>query len=143
MNEFDILRSAAAGMDAQRSALDVAAHNVAAAEATPGRAAFERLIPRFAIAPPPSELADDPDSYEPPGDAGDPDTDFALNDDAVDGNAAPIRYLGTTPQRGVDVDAMTEMVAVLGAQRAYEANASVFDLGKRLAERTLDLGRLS
>jgi flagellar basal body rod protein FlgC len=35
------------------------------------------------------------------------------------------------------------MVAVLDAQRAYEANASVFDLGKRLAERTIDMGRLS
>jgi flagellar basal body rod protein FlgC len=33
------------------------------------------------------------------------------------------------------------MIAVLEAQRAYEANASVFDVGKRLAERTLDVGR--
>jgi len=55
----------------------------------------------------------------------------------------PVRYLGPSPQRGADVDAVTEMVSVLGAQRAYEANASVFDLGKRLAERTLDIGRLS
>ena len=35
----------------------------------------------------------------------------------------------------------TEMIAVLEAQRAYEANASVFDVGKRLAERTIDVGR--
>jgi flagellar basal body rod protein FlgC len=34
------------------------------------------------------------------------------------------------------------MVAVLDAQRAYEANASIFDVGKRLAERTIDVGRL-
>jgi len=50
MSEFDILRSAAAGMDAQRAALDVAARNVAAAEATPDHGGFERLVPRYAVA---------------------------------------------------------------------------------------------
>lgn len=135
MSEFDILRSAAAGMDAQRSALDVAARNVAAAEATPGAAAFDRLIPRFAIPRAADASASGPGDYEPPDPSGDPGDGEA--------EASPIRYLGASPQRGVEVDAMTEMVAVLGAQRAYEANASVFDLGKRLAERTLDLGRLS
>jgi flagellar basal body rod protein FlgC len=39
-------------------------------------------------------------------------------------------------------DALTEMVNMLDAQRAYEANASIFDVGKRIAERTIDLGRL-
>jgi flagellar basal body rod protein FlgC len=38
-------------------------------------------------------------------------------------------------------DALTEMVAMLDAQRAYEADATIFDTGKRLVERTLDLGR--
>jgi flagellar basal body rod protein FlgC len=32
-------------------------------------------------------------------------------------------------------------VTVLNAERAYEANASVFEAGKRLAERTIDVGR--
>jgi flagellar basal body rod protein FlgC len=126
MNEFDILQSAAAGMDAQRSALDVAARNVAAAEATPSAGAFERLVPRFALAP---EGGDAPD----PG------------DDLGDGDASedlPVRYLGAVPERGVEVDAVTEMVAVLNAQRAYESDASIFDVGKRLAERTIDMGRL-
>jgi flagellar basal-body rod protein FlgC len=134
MSEFDILQSAAAGMDAQRSALDLAARNVAAAEATPNAGGFARLVPRFAIAALPNAAASGPDAYEPP------DTD-ADTDDA--GATLPVRYLGSSTQRGVDVDAVTEMVSVLGAQRAYEANASVFDLAKRLAERTLDVGRLS
>ncbi len=43
---------------------------------------------------------------------------------------------------GDGADALTEMIAVLDAQRAYEANASVFDVGKKLAERTIDLGRV-
>jgi len=122
MNEFDILQSAAAGMDAQRAALDVAARNVAAAEATPGAGVFERMVPRFA-------LADDDDSGEP-------------GSDLDDAPGLPVRFLGAVPERGVDVDAMTEMVAVLDAQRAYETDASVFDAGKRLAERTIDMGRL-
>ena len=37
--------------------------------------------------------------------------------------------------------ALGEMVGVLDAQRAYEANAALFDLGKRLAEKTLEIGR--
>ncbi|MBV8074710.1 MAG: hypothetical protein JO140_04700 [Candidatus Eremiobacteraeota bacterium] len=39
-------------------------------------------------------------------------------------------------------DSLTEMIRMLDAQRAYEASASIFDLGKRIAERTLDVGRL-
>jgi flagellar basal body rod protein FlgC len=43
--------------------------------------------------------------------------------------------------RSVSSDSLGEMVTVLDAQRAYEANAAVFDIGKRLAERTLEVGR--
>jgi len=128
VGEFDILQSSAAGMDAERLALDLAARNVAAAEAGPS--AFARLVPRYAVAAEPDGA--DPGDYEPMEDSG-------------DGTASadvPIRYLGASSERGVDVDAVTEMVSVLDAQRAYEANASIFDIGKRLAERTIDLGRL-
>ncbi|HEV8020730.1 MAG TPA: hypothetical protein VGP41_05670 [Candidatus Lustribacter sp.] len=38
-------------------------------------------------------------------------------------------------------DALTELIATLDAQRSYEADASIFDIGKRLAERTLDIER--
>ncbi len=147
MNEFDILRAAAAGMDAQRAALDVAARNVAAAEATPGHKAFERLMPRYAIAaaqqPGDEPVIDDPPA-EPSDDAGDFDSEAGV--EHGDDSAAPdvpVRYLGARVERGVDVDAVTEMVAVLDAQRAYESNASIFDVGKRLAERTIDAGRLA
>jgi hypothetical protein len=129
VGEFDILESAAAGMDAQRFALDLAARNVAAAQADPN--VFARLVPRYAVAP--DAAGTDPGDYEPPEDGA---------GDRVGSAGAPIRYLGATEQRGVEVDAITEMVSVLDAQRAYEADASVFDLGKHLAERTIDLGRL-
>jgi flagellar basal-body rod protein FlgC len=132
MSEFDLMQTAAAGMDAQRAALDLAARNVAASQAD--GTAFERLVPRYALAPVPGDPSD-VDGYE-PGDpsAGDP--------DGTGDEEPPIRYLGATALHGVDVDAVTEMVSVLDAQRAYEANASVFDIGKRLAERTIDMGRL-
>ena len=39
------------------------------------------------------------------------------------------------------VDALTEMVSMLDAQRSYEADATVFDVGKRIAERAIDLER--
>ena len=76
----DLLSIAAGGMDTQRAALDVAARNVAAAEAA-------------------------------------------------------------SPKSHGTVDILKEMVSVLNASRAFEANASVFDLAKRLAERTIDVER--
>lgn len=134
MNEFDILQASAAGMDAQRSALDLAARNVAAASATQDGTSFARLVPRFAVPD-----ADDADAgaFEPADDTG----DGAL-DDAADGERLPVRFVGATTERGAGADAVSEMVSVINAQRAYEANASIFDLGKRLAERTIDLGHL-
>ncbi len=135
--EFDILRNAAAGMDAQRAALDLAARNVAASEADGGD--FARMVPRYAFAPTPDAdgAADDDDGVAPPEGLGGDDAD-------PDGDDAPaVRYMGAVPVRGISPDAVTEMVAVLDAQRAYDSNASVFDVGKRLAERTIDMGRVS
>jgi flagellar basal body rod protein FlgC len=134
VTEFDILRNAAAGMDAGRSALDLAARNVAASEAD--GATFERLVPRYAVnAGSGSDRSPAGDAYDPP--------DEPADDGAEPGDdGLPIRYLGAASERGVTPDAVTEMVAVLDAERAYEANASVFDVGKRLAERTIDVGRM-
>lgn len=59
-----------------------------------------------------------------------------------DGGAPEVSVSGSHVQRGSSVDVITEMVAVLNATRAYEANASIFDIGKRLAERTIDMGKV-
>ena len=108
MGEFDLLSVAADGMSVQRTLLDVAARNVAAAQASTPEHPYPRLVARFA-----SAQADLDDAFD-----GDPDA----RDDA-----APLtRLVGTT--HGDDAaDALTEMIAVLDAQRAYEANASVYD----------------
>jgi flagellar basal body rod protein FlgC len=59
------------------------------------------------------------------------------DDDAGDDTTAALR-VSSEPGTG---DALTELIATLDAQRAYEADASIFDIGKRLAERTLDIER--
>jgi len=107
----ELLDAAASGMDAQRAALDVAARNVAAAEAAGPNGDYERLIPVFRI-----EQRDDGDTR--------------------------VDFEGTRTQRGTNVDILTEMIAVMNASRAYESDASIFDVGKRLAEKTIDLERL-
>lgn len=108
--KIELLDSAAAGMDAQRAALDVAARNVAAAEAAGPNGDYERTIPIFRIV------------------EGDDD--------------ARVEFTGTRTERGTNVDILTEMIAVMNASRAYESDASIFDVGKRLAEKTIDLERL-
>ena len=123
MSEFDLLSVAADGMSVQRALLDVAARNVAAAQASTPQHPYPRLVARFAAA------QDADDAF------------FEIPDDDDEPDAARTRLIGTTPA-GESADALTEMIAVLDAQRAYEANASVFDVGKKLAERTLDLGRV-
>jgi flagellar basal body rod protein FlgC len=108
---LDLLDSAASGMDAQRAALDVAARNVAAAEAAGPNAEYARLIPEFRVI----------------------DTD--------DGQPR-VEFAGTRSDRGTNVDILTEMIAVMNATRAYDSDASIFEVGKRLAEKTIELERL-
>ena len=105
-----LLDAAASGMDAQRAALDVAARNVAAAEAAGPNAEYARMVPLFRI-------------------------------DAEDDDAR-IEFAGTRTERGTNVDILTEMIAVMNASRAYESDASLFDVGKTLAEKTIELVRL-
>jgi flagellar basal-body rod protein FlgC len=122
VSEFDLLSIAADGMSAQRTLLDVAARNVAAAQASTPEHPYPRFVARLAA-------RDPEDAF--PGDPGD--------EDGVAGDERS--GLGVASPSAQSADALTEMIAVLEAQRAYEANASVFDVGKKLAERTLDVGR--
>ncbi len=122
MNELALLDVAARGMSAQRSILDLAARNVAAAQAAVPGHPYQRLVATLAPSPGPDDAGDD---------------DADLPDDA-DADVAPLLTVTSRPGTG---DPLTELIAVLDAQRAFESNASVFDIGKRLAERTLDIDR--
>jgi flagellar basal body rod protein FlgC len=117
VSEMDLLAGAARGMNAQRAVLDIAARNVAAAQASSPGHTYARLVAEIADAP---QTGDDDD----------------IDDDGV--TSDPLVRTRTEAGTG---DALTEMIAVLDAQRAYESDASIFDVGKRLAERTIDIGR--
>lgn len=111
MTDFGLLDIAARGMSAQRAMLDLDARNVAAAQAATPGHPYQRLVAHL---------------VETPNDA---------DDDNDNGSMVTV---SSEPGTG---DALTELIATLDAQRAYEADASIFDLGKRLAERTLDIER--
>lgn len=108
---IELLDGAASAMDSQRAALDVAARNVAAAEAAGSNAEYAREVPIFQVV--------DSEDDEP-----------------------RVEFAGTRTERGTNVDILTEMIAVMNASRAYESDASIFEVGKTLAEKTLDLERL-
>ena len=118
LSEMDLLASAAAGMSAQRSVLDIAARNVAAAQAsTPGHP-YARLVAQFGA------------GAESSADAGETGAAF-------DTPAASLEESAGAESAGVSVrsepgtgDALSEMIAVLDAQRAYEQNASINDTSK-------------
>ena len=59
-----------------------------------------------------------------------------------DDDGTTVDFTGAQPERGSRVDIVSEMIAVMNASRAYEADASLFDVGKTLAQRTIDMGRL-
>lgn len=62
-------------------------------------------------------------------------------DRRADGTSA-LHFAGTRFERGGNVDMLTEMIAVMNASRAYQSDASLFEVGKTLAEKTIELGRL-
>lgn len=66
--------------------------------------------------------------------------EFTLRSDSGD---AIVAFAGTHEERGTNVDVITEMIAAMNASRAYESDASLFDVGKTLEERTIDMGRLA
>jgi flagellar basal body rod protein FlgC len=111
IDSFGLLGTAASAMDAQRAALDVAARNVAAAEAAGPDGNYARMIPEFGLV------------------------------DGDDGETR-VQFTGSRVEAGTNVDMLTEMIAVMNASRAYESDASLFDVGKSLAEKTIELGRL-
>lgn len=136
MSDFDIMGAASSGMAAQRAAMDVDARNVALAQTGDARHPVHGLVPQFS-----STLAAQSDD----GDVASLEARF----DSFDGSASAdggqsdgvVAFSGVKTS-ATPVDSITEMINVLDAQRAYEADASVFDIGKRLFERTVDMGRL-
>jgi len=98
-------------MDEERRSLECFAKNIAAAQVA-GPAGYTRLIP---VLQHPSE-GNTPDPFDAP--------EFSVQS-----------------RRGQHNGALVEMLSILEAQRAYEGDASLFAVGKRVIERTIDLER--
>ena len=171
-NDFDILAYAASGMEAQRGALEVAAHNIALSQtASPGHP-VKAYAPEFSVDA--NSMSDNPfASLVRAASGSDDDDDDSDNDtpravggaggiappyenniadaDDVETRSAGGAYTqagphgqGLVTMTGVkltntDINPITQMMDLINAQRAYESNASVFDLGKTLASKAIDL----
>lgn len=146
------MQYAAGGMEAQRSALDVLAANLALVQTADAAHPVHPLVPQFSSTPTDDDFAASLASLgvTQTGDDGDfatgPDAEpsFAADlPDALDPLPGQVRFAGARPSPTAvsGIDAVSEMVGVLDAQRAFEADASVFDTGKRLIEKTLDVER--
>jgi flagellar basal body rod protein FlgC len=148
-SDFDILGYAASGMEAQRGALDVAAHNIALAQTADPNHPVKAFAPIFSVDP--SSLTSNPfASMVKAASVGDDDDDTSADDDTSGAvNAASMSFGGSqglvamtgVKQTNLDDNAITQMVDMLNAQRAYESNSSVFDVGKSVMEKTLSLGQ--
>ena len=143
MNIYSIFDVSAAGMNLERMRLEVAAINLANADATrgpnsapftpmqvvvhPGAAVFDHLLQGYsggdlASAAPSAEIAPADvaprEVYEP----GHPDADAR----------GFVSYPG--------VDPVSEMVQLISITRAYEANVRAFNAGRQMAMKALDIG---
>jgi flagellar basal body rod protein FlgC len=143
MSDFDILGAAASGMQAQRAAMDIDARNVALAQTGDVRHPAHGLVPQF------TSTLDAEQNDGVPGIAaieaqfdGDADRNgVSSGDGGISSDGGVVAFTGAR-QSAQPIDSISEMINVMDAQRAYEADASAFDIGKRLFERTIDLGRI-
>ena len=132
---FDAMRVSASGLTAERLRLDVIAGNLANANSTAGADGTpftRRLVVLEAAAPEAggvsagvrvAAIADDPSPPRRVYDPAHPDADEQ-------------GYVSLP-----NVNPVSEMVDMIGASRAYEANVSALDAAKDIALKTLDLLR--
>jgi flagellar basal-body rod protein FlgC len=130
MGSFDGMNISASGMSAHRLWMDVISSNLANAEST--RTAeggpFRRQLLVLTTAPDDQgvvadEVAKDPGPLREVYDPGHPDAD-------ADGI---VRY--------PNVDPVREMVDMMAASRAFEANAVALTTGKAMVQRALEIGQ--
>jgi flagellar basal-body rod protein FlgC len=136
MDIFKIMNISASGMTAQRFRLDVIATNIANAETTrtENGEPYRRKIPIF------SEYVKMYMGYEEP-------SGVKVEKVAVDTSPFRLVYDPSHPDadengyvKMPNVNVLREMVDLINAQRAYEANASVLNSLKTIANSALQIG---
>ena len=145
---LEILKTAGSALTAQRLRMDVIASNLANAEATstPEGVPYkrERVVFEPALRNTMSKLGDAASSI-----ASGAETGGVVVSAIVKDNEDPRMVLDPThPDDDADgfveypnIDLVTEMTDMLSASRSYEANITIVNVAKSMAQRALDIGR--
>lgn len=162
---FKSLAIAASGLTAQRTRLDVAASNIANAETTrgPNGGAYKRLVVQMAPAgtgpvPPEGAFAPGMSPIDIAPIAGAPAFNVATASPAEQANGVVVTGIAEDNRPGAlvydpghpdadqngyvhtsNVRVTEELVDVMDARRAYEANATVFQSAKALLRRCMEI----
>ena len=136
MMEFDIMNISASGMTANRLRIDVIADNIANAETTraPEGGPYKRKRVIFA-----EYLRRAQRAYKPAGVRVvkiDEDPSYKLVYDPTHPDADENGYV-----KMPNVNVLREMVDLINAQRAYEANVTAFNTVKTMVNSALNIGR--
>jgi flagellar basal body rod protein FlgC len=148
-SDFDILAYAASGMEAQRGALEVAAHNIALSQTATPDHPVKAYAPVFSSSDNAMSGGAFASLVRSASSDDDDDNDTDSSDDSS-GSSSALSAIGGNGTQGLvamtgmkmtntDINPISQMMDLINAQRAYESNASVFDLGKTLASKTIDL----
>ncbi len=128
MNLFSAMRSSASGLAAERFRMDVISGNIANANSVSGK--DKEAYRRHTV-----ELIGTPDGVK----IGRVNMDSSPLREEVDPSNP------NADQRGIvrysNVNPITEMVDMLGASRAYEANVAAFNSAKGMVKAALSIGR--
>lgn len=146
MGVFNVLGTAGSALTAQRLRMDVTSSNIANAESTntPRGGPYKRA--RVVFQP----IRATTDAAPTDGGAGTSALRGVQVQRIVEDQAPPrLVYDPSHPDADADgnvafpnVDLVTEMTDMLSATRAYEANITVINVAKNMAQRAIDLGRI-
>jgi flagellar basal-body rod protein FlgC len=145
---LEILKTAGSALTAQRLRMDVISSNLANSEATStpegGPYKRERVVFGPVLRDSLSKLSSSADSIANGATNGGVEVKAIVQDD----EACRMVFDPTHPDANEDgfvaypnVDMITEMTDMLSASRSYEANITIVNVAKSMAQRALDIGR--
>jgi flagellar basal-body rod protein FlgC len=148
MTALSVLRIAGSGLTAQRLRMDVTASNIANAEAT--RTQDGGPYRRESVVFAPRQAAGGMQLLSTRGAGGNAPTKGVQVQAIVQDQTPPREVMDPNhPDADAEgyvafpnVDLVTEMTDMLSASRAYEANVTMINVAKNMAQRALDIGRL-
>lgn len=150
MNMFDSMQISASGLNSQRAVIRVIAENMANAHTTRTEEGGPYLRKKAVLSPSPVPSSpSSPFSLLLAHNMGEEAMGVKVADIVQDSDGAKTIYDPSHPdadETGLvslpNVNLMEEMVALLGASRAYEANVAAFNAAKTMALKSLEIGKV-